>query len=31
MTMRSNMGQITQGAEVYDANNERIGKVAKVG
>jgi len=31
MTMRSNMEQITQGAEVYDANNERIGKVAKVG
>jgi uncharacterized protein (TIGR02271 family) len=31
MSMRGNMNEITKGAEVYDANNEKVGKVAEVG
>ena len=31
MSMRSSMGEITKGAEVYDANNDKVGKVVEVG
>jgi uncharacterized protein (TIGR02271 family) len=31
MSMRSGMGEITKGAEVYDANDEKVGKVVEVG
>jgi len=31
MSMRGNMNEITKGAEVYDANNEKVGKVVEVG
>ncbi len=31
MSMRSGMGEVTKGAEVYDANNEKVGKVVEVG
>jgi len=31
MSMRSNMNEITKGAEVYDANDEKVGKVVEVG
>jgi len=31
MSMRGNMNEVTKGAEVYDANNEKVGKVVEVG
>jgi len=31
MSMRGNMNEITKGAEVYDANDEKVGKVVEVG
>ncbi len=31
MSMRGNMNEITKGAEVYDANNEKVGKVVEAG
>jgi len=31
VSMRSSMGEITKGAEVYDANNDKVGKVVEVG
>jgi len=31
VSMRSGMGEITKGAEVYDANNDKVGKVVEVG
>ena len=31
MSMRSNMSEVTKGAEVYDANDEKVGKVVEVG
>ena len=31
MSMRSTMSDVTKGAEVYDANNEKVGKVVEVG
>jgi len=31
MSMRGNMSEVTKGAEVYDANNEKVGKVVEVG
>ncbi len=30
MSMRGNMNEIAKGAEVYDANNEKVGKVVEV-
>ena len=31
MSMKSTMGEVTKGAEVYDANDEKVGKVVEVG